>query len=150
MQERLLAPRTAYFGRGQVFWECRQLNACEIYPLGIPSTIYLGILPKELSINNWNEIVRIYSRGAFTYEKDKLVALSGIARKIQDQTNDEYAAGFWRKGLKTQLCWEISPSATQKAARRRGHPRIEPLVGHGHPLMASYIWWNFTVIIPCM
>src|SRR6266536_1252963 len=73
MQERLLAPGLS-FRKGQVFWECRQLNVCDLYPTRIPSTIYLSIFPKEPSINNWNEIVRICSRGAFTYEKDKLVA----------------------------------------------------------------------------
>ena len=32
IQERLLSPRVLHFGRKQVFWECREKNACEIHP----------------------------------------------------------------------------------------------------------------------
>lgn len=43
VQERLLAPRTLYFGKNQLFWECRELHACEILPNGIPSQLVSGI-----------------------------------------------------------------------------------------------------------
>lgn len=36
VQERLLAPRSLYFGQGQLFWECRQEHACELFPKGVP------------------------------------------------------------------------------------------------------------------
>ncbi|KAL9073787.1 MAG: hypothetical protein Q9157_004612 [Trypethelium eluteriae] len=32
VQERLLSPRVLHFGRKQIFWECREKNACEIHP----------------------------------------------------------------------------------------------------------------------
>ncbi|KAL9088462.1 MAG: hypothetical protein Q9165_006186 [Trypethelium subeluteriae] len=32
VQERLLPPRVLHFGRKQLFWECREKNACEIHP----------------------------------------------------------------------------------------------------------------------
>jgi hypothetical protein len=34
LQERFLAPRTLHFGATQIFWECRQVQAAEIYPHG--------------------------------------------------------------------------------------------------------------------
>ncbi|KAI2617296.1 HET-domain-containing protein [Hypomontagnella submonticulosa] len=34
LQERLMAPRTIYFGHRQVFWECLELHACETHPEG--------------------------------------------------------------------------------------------------------------------
>ncbi|KAJ9608426.1 hypothetical protein H2200_007414 [Cladophialophora chaetospira] len=37
LQERLLSPRTIYFGQEQMFWECRCEMACEAYPKGIPA-----------------------------------------------------------------------------------------------------------------
>ena len=37
LQERLLSPRTIYFGQEQMFWECRCEMACEAYPRGIPA-----------------------------------------------------------------------------------------------------------------
>lgn len=36
VQERILAPRTLYFCQDQLFWECRELHACEVLPKGIP------------------------------------------------------------------------------------------------------------------
>jgi hypothetical protein len=36
VQERALAPRIVHFGERQVFWECREMRACEAYPLGLP------------------------------------------------------------------------------------------------------------------
>lgn len=36
LQERILAPRTLHFCETQLFWECRQSHACEIFPKGIP------------------------------------------------------------------------------------------------------------------
>lgn len=36
VQERLLAPRSLYFGRTQLYWECQQLSACEVFPKGVP------------------------------------------------------------------------------------------------------------------
>lgn len=39
LQERLLSHRIVHFGPDQVFWECRQLLACETFPEGLPKTI---------------------------------------------------------------------------------------------------------------
>lgn len=36
VQERILAPRSLYFGESQLFWECRQQHACELFPDGVP------------------------------------------------------------------------------------------------------------------
>lgn len=35
VQERLLAPRTLYFGSKQVFWECREASCSEMHPQGV-------------------------------------------------------------------------------------------------------------------
>jgi hypothetical protein len=40
IQERILALRTLHFGSSQLFWECRQFQACETYPGGLPSTMH--------------------------------------------------------------------------------------------------------------
>lgn len=39
LQERILSPRVLQFGRGQLFWECRQFVACETYHQGLPSSV---------------------------------------------------------------------------------------------------------------
>lgn len=37
-QERLLARRVLHFGQDQLYFECRQKDACESFPLGLPTT----------------------------------------------------------------------------------------------------------------
>nr|AET07139.1 vegetative incompatibility protein 6 [Cryphonectria parasitica] len=36
VQERLLAPRSLYFGQSQLYWECQEAFACEVFPDGVP------------------------------------------------------------------------------------------------------------------
>lgn len=47
VQERILAPRSLYFCESQLFWECRELNACEWFPLGIPHIFVTEIKESE-------------------------------------------------------------------------------------------------------
>jgi hypothetical protein len=129
-QERLLAPRVLHFGKYQIFWECREHDACESYPEGLPSlfvvqthtnfkaldpAIYAKKIAEEggdvdsdtASYRVWNAIVRTYSRTALTVAGDKLIALSGIAKYMIPITGDEYVAGMWRKYLESALLWNV-------------------------------------------
>lgn len=36
LQERLLCPRMLYFGPDQLYWECREIDAAETFPTGLP------------------------------------------------------------------------------------------------------------------
>ncbi|KXJ88167.1 heterokaryon incompatibility protein-domain-containing protein [Microdochium bolleyi] len=42
LQERLLAPRTLYFGSKQIFWECRERKRCEVNPLRCDEEVVIG------------------------------------------------------------------------------------------------------------
>ena len=101
-QEWLLSPRVLHFGRHQVLWECRDQDACEMYPEGIPAGLdlfldKLKILEQE-SENDayrlWYSYVETYSQAALTVPGDKLVALSGVAKRFMTRTNDVYLAGM--------------------------------------------------------
>jgi hypothetical protein len=94
-QERFLAPRTLHFTTSQVYWECRTGCACEIYPTAIPERLCQGpeYLPKLNAIpplKLWPNVEMIYSRCMLTYQKDKLIALSGVARYVQNRLADDY------------------------------------------------------------
>ena len=39
MQERFLSPRVLHFSRSQIFWECLEITAGEMFPLGIPKLL---------------------------------------------------------------------------------------------------------------
>jgi hypothetical protein len=54
----------------------------------------------------WFKIICAYSRLNLTLGKDKLPALSGIAKQIlRSRPGDEYLAGLWRKTIITDLRW---------------------------------------------
>lgn len=53
----------------------------------------------------WEDLKQWYSKCDLTNSGDKLAALAGNARSIQDRTGDEYVAGIWRKTLEEELCW---------------------------------------------
>lgn len=49
-----------------------------------------------------------YSKCDLTYHTDKLVTISGLAKRIQDLTSwpkTDYLAGIWRQGLPRRLLW---------------------------------------------
>jgi hypothetical protein len=102
LQERLLPPRTLHFALTEVFWECHSKVACETFPEQCPPP--LGYFKKKPT-SMWNWIVERYSPCKLTKPKDKLIAISGLARIIQQHTGDQYVAGMWREDLELQLCW---------------------------------------------
>jgi hypothetical protein len=100
IQERLLAPRTLYFGTYQLFWECRHRQACETYPGGLPDTMQVvksnlvafEDLEKAIGIQNdgvamtsadvnrfWEKIVQGFSRCDLTKPEDRLICHLGIS-----------------------------------------------------------------------
>ena len=130
VQERLLSPRVLHFGRTQLAWECRELDACETYPDGLPSaqetaqSIVKGLDPdrdgKRLqsmgdsrsspnlrAYHLWSKIITTYSAGELTVASDKLVAISGLAKKMQIMPQDEYLAGLWKRTLASDLLWMV-------------------------------------------
>lgn len=116
-QERLLAPRVLHFCRYQLFWECRELGACETSPEGISSRVSQGHDMKKLwqikasnaadfYLSFWyRQVLGHYTNMDLSVPSDKLIALSGIAKHIMPHTGDTYVAGMWRKSLGTHLFW---------------------------------------------
>jgi hypothetical protein len=113
-QERYLAQRTLHFTADQVFGECQQHIACEVWPNGVPtSRKYLLGRPKfpdRQGSEGWPGTVYHYLEGQLTYPKDIFVALSGVAQQFQQNIQDRYVAGMWMKQLPWQLCWRSNPS----------------------------------------
>src|SRR4051812_40251815 len=60
---------------------------------------------KKLDEGNWYEIVRVYSKLKLSFGKDKLSALSGVAKVLSKQLKDIYLAGPWRSNLTGHVCW---------------------------------------------
>ena len=130
-QERLLAPRVLHFGKRQLLWECNELRACEVYPRGMRATddyatygsntdkflkeslttILQGASDNTLTssqmFETWFELVHYYSKCNLTISGDKLVAISGIVKRLQPSFKTDYLAGLWRDYLLEQMLWHV-------------------------------------------
>lgn len=143
-QERVLAPRTIHFGRAQVCWECRELQAYEAGPDDAmaesphkmvkdwenrgPETgasyqarkrargASLATQAQEV-YEAWRRTIGEYSVCALSFEKDKLVAASGLAKAFARHLGDEYVAGLWRGHLVQELLWQRGLARQDRASR---------------------------------
>ncbi|KAF7885879.1 uncharacterized protein EAF02_004388 [Botrytis sinoallii] len=107
LQEKVLSPRTIHFGDRGAFWECRSSIASEFFPEEFPNFFVKPLLcdPRKFK---WPQIAKFYSATNLTYGKDRLPALSGIAKSEFDKNGDQYLAGMWRKNIEEQLCWGLA------------------------------------------
>ena len=144
VQERLLSPRVLHFGGDQLLWECHEFDACETYPLGLPHFpagphyLFKGLDPEtdghrlRKASNNepdpelnayhlWVKIVQAYTSSDLSKPEDKLIAISGIAKRFRSMLNDTYLAGLWSRLLPTQLLWFV-----RDAKQANGFPAKRP------------------------
>lgn len=150
VQERLLAPRVLHCCYNMVYWECPCLRASEVDPLGevdhdeVTNSVDLRTNIKKnfanASMEGWNQrnadvhgvsftekldpfhlIVRsYYFPMELTYPRDRLPAISGIARWFMSRlglTPESYIAGLWRETLPECLLWHFFKPPKSGAVR---------------------------------
>lgn len=61
--------------------------------------------PKVAFARAWLRIVKDYGRTEFTYESDRLIALSGVAKAIEHSKGFTYVAGTWKELWPMDLLW---------------------------------------------
>ncbi|KAL5322211.1 hypothetical protein ACEPPN_010181 [Leptodophora sp. 'Broadleaf-Isolate-01'] len=88
--------------------------------MGADRSSVLPIRVMRLEQQQWLPVVEIYSRCALTFAKDKLVAISGMARELSKDMDWEYLAGLWRRDLEHQILWKVKVAhpATKKEDMR--------------------------------
>lgn len=123
LQEKLLPPRTLHLGDRGAFWECRLKIANRYLPDGFTQRLGSGLLRQMRRLEHlqqwWATVVRRFTGADLKFARDKLPALSGIARRIHNQKGGEYLAGLWRdENIEAQLCWRVEDSGTRPATWR--------------------------------
>lgn len=121
LHERLLSPRNLCFGESQIFWDCYEQNASELYPNGFPRTTgFIGRDVHRADLNTrgktgsqedlriwWRRALSSYTDCHLTNPSDKLPAISSIAQRLQTVLNDQYLVGLWRSQLPQDLFWQV-------------------------------------------
>ena len=62
----------------------------------------------------WYSVVHAYSKCNLTKEGDKLIALSGVAQRVQRLTGWGYLAGVWDETLFRDLLWNLADDAKRR------------------------------------
>ena len=129
-QERLLASRVVHFARDEIVFECKSRCRCECGGADALSfkALYVPMLEQgkpvadlELSVEalhneiaalsmgldkqKWRMLVEHYSTRNFTHLRDVLPALSALASRHDQATNDTYLAGLWKSQMPMDLLW---------------------------------------------
>lgn len=125
-QERVFSQRIIHFAEEEVYWECKELQASEAWPeptkyfsmnMGFRPSIASNSLRKNQNEQQlWYHLVKEYSPREFTYDRDKLPALSGLSREraeLRKDTKDEYLAGLWRSTMPIGLCCKTFDDTTR-------------------------------------
>jgi len=95
----------------RVFWECSSQVACETYPSGVSLSTHVSLRAwirrrsrptMNHSILLWGLISCAYSAGSLSHHSDKLIALSGVAKRFAFENGlpgSDYLPGLWRLGI---------------------------------------------------
>jgi hypothetical protein len=132
-QETFLSPRSLYFQRNQIYWECRTFQVNESFPQGLnhserPSKglVTDAEFGPEAFLHGWMSVVYSYAPGQLTQRSDRLIALSGVAKLFYGKSSlhhDEaenshrrkvYLAGLWREDLESYLLWGLEVPSSQQ------------------------------------
>lgn len=113
LQERVLSTRAVVFTGAEVQWQCRTCKTCEC-GLSSDETIsepireqLAGENPHWHTTRAWESFLIEYTKRKLTMEKDKLPALSAIARLLSASIDSEYFAGLWSNSLVKGMCWAV-------------------------------------------
>ncbi|KAF5556281.1 hypothetical protein FNAPI_5804 [Fusarium napiforme] len=118
IQERVLSRRILHFGGSCLLWECCELKTTDANPNSQEPNIYgyrneefvsvfrnLDNQQQDDPITLWYQFVEVYSGTNFSFYRDKLPALSGIAKRIQSRFPQDYIAGIWGSSIPQGLLW---------------------------------------------
>ncbi|KAF9540927.1 HET-domain-containing protein, partial [Agrocybe pediades] len=122
VQERMLSPRTLFFGTYDVHWECVEKEASTRQPemiSEVPSPKYALHKACSLEVTGkfddsyklfwkwWSRIITQYSPCGLTYRTDKLVALHGLLTLVESKTGLTNVAGLWKEYIFPELLWYV-------------------------------------------
>ena len=121
VQERMLSPRTLFYGSFGLYWECVQQEASSMITKRMSVTYVKYAIHQacNLAVSGifdqsyrafwqwWTTIITTYSPCGLTYGSDKLVAIGGIVRLAESKTGMHSVAGLWKEYLLPELLWFV-------------------------------------------
>jgi hypothetical protein len=122
LQETVLSTRTLHFTGKELMWECNEAYECECQSqkMGQSEMSNRAFLRPEIMghatqdefFDKWHALLEAYTTRNLRKESDKLAAISGLAKKMQQVIryftgeDDVYLAGLWKRNLAQDLLWQ--------------------------------------------
>ncbi|KAI1316480.1 heterokaryon incompatibility protein-domain-containing protein [Xylariaceae sp. FL0255] len=116
LQEKLLARRFLTFGTYEILWECLDKVYLK-YDLA-----RIGHEQHRTALNGWHTVVSRYTKRNLTIKRDRLPAISALAKLFQEKLQDRYLAGMWGSGLERELDWILSSVDISEGKRSTDGP----------------------------
>ncbi|KAH7628019.1 heterokaryon incompatibility protein-domain-containing protein, partial [Sordaria sp. MPI-SDFR-AT-0083] len=133
MQERLLSSRVIFTGHSQFHWECCHFRTNEAFTFAfgagpnitqLPKLTFHALCDSEHSATDvahstgmpldpdilevyslWTKLLSDYTKMDLSYQSDKLMALAGIVKAVQDSRGWTNVAGTWKEFWPLELLW---------------------------------------------
>lgn len=105
-QERLLSNIFVHFTRDEIFWECRESTWCECDSRKDRWINQRKKKARTINDQDWDAMAQQYNETQLSFEKDRLPALAGVARRYAESAGGwTYLAGLWEEQLPAALAW---------------------------------------------
>lgn len=116
MQEHILSRRALAFCSQGVRWYCRSICTHEGLEPQKNVTLPFKDTPTYVDYSDtlsrdyesWGDFIHDFSACKITLSSDRLLALAGIAKRIQSTTHDGYLTGIWERSLPHGLMWYLT------------------------------------------
>ncbi|KAI1011804.1 hypothetical protein LB503_004835, partial [Fusarium chuoi] len=126
VQERCLSKRILCLGNDQLWWECGggpvgsfvANETCPQSGFSWRDRETLQTLSSKDSTLSWSLILERYTRCQLTYEQDRFIGISGLAKTFANLTGRTYFAGIWLETWMHGLLWE-SDEARHRVDRKK-------------------------------
>ncbi|KAI3323462.1 HET-domain-containing protein [Xylariaceae sp. AK1471] len=109
LQEDILSTRVLTYSQHELWWTCKSEKKCECHTWNfLTKQNVLRTSTAKDAFRKWHDTVGEFSVRELTNAYDKLPALSGIARVIQDMTQSSYLGGVWKDNIVRDLNWSYA------------------------------------------
>jgi hypothetical protein len=126
-QERLLSPRVVHYHGSEVFWECHESFASDLFPHGHPRLPINTVAVSRPEFHwqppsyikdpyeYWLSLISEYASCNLTMSTDRFPGIAAVARRMNETYfHEEYVAGFYKPQLPVALEWKKKKFATLK------------------------------------
>lgn len=133
-QEWLLSRRIVYYTKGQMVWSCKKKSEGEDHER-------LRLVARITADKpNWTDLVGNYCARKLTFNKDKLIALHGIASAWDKRTGDKWIHGIWTGHLLKYIFWRAPQDTT--FAQLLIRPGVLPIPSWSWASTQGQLWFD--------